>query len=187
MKKIIFLGMLIINTLCISAQDNNTKWRPEITCTEVCGVRFGSSYETAKEILKRKYGEPDYMGTNENTIVYHYKSYGGMNFTYIAFDFQRDDIGSYMNQCVMGYDCKTAEEAKNKRDTIWKKAKEKYPFCHWGIDDNGFKYYESGFSPLGGFGNGFIVDVVKFDEPYNGYRYFARIMYGPYNYVKEEF
>lgn len=112
MKKIIFLGMLIINTLCISAQDNNTKWRPEITCTEVCGVRFGSSYETAKE---------------------------------------------------------------------------KYPFCHWGIDDNGFKYYESGCSPLGGFGNGFIVDVVKFDEPYNGYRYFARIMYGPYNYVKEEF
>ena len=74
MKKNILLGMLIINTLCISAQDNNTKWRPEITCTEVCGVRFGSSYETAKEILKRKYGEPDYMGTNENTIVYHYKS-----------------------------------------------------------------------------------------------------------------
>lgn len=187
MKKIIILGILVVNAICIFAQDNNKKWRPEITCTEVCGVRFGSSYETAKEILKRKYGEPDYFETNENTIVYHYKSYGGMNFTFISFDFQRDGTFSYMNQCVMGYECKTAEEAKEKRDAIWDKAKKKYPFCHWDIDDNGFKYYESGCSPLGGFGNGFIVDVVKLDKPYNGYQYFARIMYGPYNYVKEDF
>lgn len=197
MKKLFILGLLCLSVLGGYAQDDSDDWKAggkhyqewvsKQMCTEVCGVRFGSSYETAKEILKRKYGEPDYIETNENTIVYHYKSYGGMNFTYISFDFQRDGAFSYMNQCVMGYDCKTAEEAKNKRDAIWDKARSKYTAWSEDIDDNGFKYYKSGCSPLGGFGNGFVVDVVKFDEPYNGYRYFARIMYGPYNYVKEDF
>lgn len=197
MKKVFILGLLCLSVMGGYAQDDSDDWKVEgknykeceskLICKEVCGVRFGSSYETAKEILKRKYGEPDYIETNENTIVYHYKSYGGIYFTYIAFDFQRDGAFSYMNQCVMGYDCKTAEEAKNKRNTIFDKARSKYNAWCEGIDDNGFKYYESGCSPLGGFGNGFVVDVVKFDEPYNGCRYFARIMYGPYNYVKEEF
>lgn len=197
MKKLFILGLLCLSVLSGYAQDDSDDWKvggkhyqewaSKQMCTEVCGVRFGSSYETAKAILQRKYGEPDYFGTNENTIVYHYKSYGGMNFTYMSFDFQRDGARSYMNQCVMGYDCKTAEEAKNKRDAIWDKARSKYTAWSEDIDDNGFKYYKSGCSPLGGFGNGFVVDVVKFDEPYNGYRYFARIMYGPYNYVQEDF
>ena len=87
----------------------------------------------------------------------------------------------------MGYDCETEEEAKSKRDAIWGKVKEKYRFGHEDIDIDGFKYYESGCSPLGGFSNGFVVDIVKLNETYNGYKYFARIKYGPYNYVKEDF
>lgn len=198
MKKILILGLLCLSVVGGYAQDDDSddwkvggkhyqEWEAKQTCTEVCGVRFGSSYENAKEILKRKYGEPDYLETNENAIVYHYKSYGGMIFTNIYFCFQRDGALSYMNQCVMGYDCKTAEEAKNKRDAIWNKARSKYAAWHEDIDDNGFKYYESGCSPLGGFGNGFVIDVVKYNEPYNGCRYFSRIMYGPYNYVQEDF
>lgn len=187
MRKLIALGLMCLSMLNGYAQDNNKKYKPEITCTEVCGVRFGCSYETAKEILKQKYGDPDYFGTDENTILYKYKVYAGMNFAYIAFCFQREGTCSFMNQCVMGDDCKTVEEAKNKRDAIWEKVKAKYPFCHNGIDCNGFRFYESGCSPLGGFGNGFIVDVVKYDVPINGYKYFARIMYGPYNYVQEDF
>lgn len=183
MKKLFILGLLCLSVLGVYAQDLKSKQ----TCTEVCGVRFGCSYETAKLILKRKFGEPDYMGTDENSIVYCYKTYGGIGFTYMSFNFQRGGAHSYMNQCVMGYDCKTAEEAKNKRDEIWLKARRKYTTWHEDIDDNGFKYYESGCSPLGGIYNGFIVDVLKLDEPHNGCRYFARIMYGPYNYVKEDF
>lgn len=198
MKKLFILGLLCLSVLGGYAQDdsddwkaggkNYQEWEAKQTCTEVCGVRFGYSYETAKLILKRKYGEPDCLWTDENEIVYHYKSYGGISFTYMSFNFQRSGADSYMNQCVMGYECKTAEEAKNKRDAIWAKVRSKYTAWHEGTDDNGFKYYESGISPKGGgLNTGFIVDVVKFDEPYNGYRYFARIMYGPYNYVKEEF
>lgn len=198
MKKIFILGLLCLSVLGGYAQDDDSDdWKAEEkrfqefeakqTCTEVCGVRFGSSYENAKEILKGKYGEPDYMETDENTIVYHYKSYGGINFTDMFFYFQRDGSLSYMNQCVMGYECKTAEEAKNKRDAIWTKARSKYTAWREGIDDNGFKYYESGWSPLGGICNGFVVDVIKLNETHNGCRYFSRIMYGPYNYVQEDF
>ena len=190
MKRIFILGLLCLSVLGGYAQDDSDyqEWVANQTCTEVCGVRFGSSYENAKEILEGKYGEPDYMLTDENRIVYHYKSYGGMTFTYMSFNFQRDGTLSYMNQCVMGYECKTAEDAKNKRDAIWTKARSKYFAGREGIDDNGFKYYESGCSPLGGeFYSGFVVDVVKLDEPYNGCRYFSRIMYGPYDYVQEDF
>lgn len=195
MKSFFLLGLLCLSALSGYAQDGDgvidserlDGWRAKQTCTEVCGVRFGMSYETAKEILKRKYGEPDYFGTDENTIVYNYKSYGGIDFSYISFYFQSDGTYSYMNQCVMGYDCKTAEEAKNKRDAIFAKVKSKYNGWHEDIDINGFKYYESGCSPLGGWLNGFSVGVIKYDEPYKGYRYFARIMYGPYNFVKEDF
>ena len=113
MKKLFILGLLCLSVLSGYAQDDSDDWKvggkhyqewaSKQMCTEVCGVRFGSSYETAKEILKRKYGEPDYLETNENTIVYHYKSYGGMNFTYISFDFQRDGAFSYMSH-TMGID-----------------------------------------------------------------------------------
>ena len=81
-----------------------------------------------------------------------------------------------------------ANDAKSKRDYIWSIAKGKYTAWHEGTDKNGFKYYESGISPKGGgLNTGFIVDVVKYDKAFDGCYYCARIMYGPYNYVKEEF
>ena len=82
---------------------------------------------------------------------------------------------------------KQQKKQKIKGNAIFSKAERKYAAWHEGIDDNGFKYYESGCSPLGGFGNGFVIDVVKYDKPYNGCRYFSRIKYGPYNYVQEDF
>ena len=65
MKKLFILGLLCLSVLGGYAQDDSDDWKvggkhyqewvAKQTCTEVCGVRFGSSYETAKEILKRKY------------------------------------------------------------------------------------------------------------------------------------
>ena len=123
MKKLFILGLLCLSALGGYTQGNNKKYRPEITCTEVCGVSFGSSYESAKEILKNKYGESDYIETNETSIVYHYKTYGGINFSYMSFSFQRNGNNSYMNQCVMGIDGSTIQDAKEKRDYIGLKPK----------------------------------------------------------------
>ena len=192
MKKKIILGLLCASALFVSEQNKTRssqyqEYFDRQTCKEVCGVSFGSSYESAKEILKAKYGEPDYLDTDENKIVYSYKSYGGIQFSHMAFVFQRDNYNSYMSQCAMGIDCKTIQDAKNNRDYIYSKVKERYGAWHVGIDGNGFKYYQGGTSPLGEFGEGFIIDVVKYDDSKSEYKYIARIMYGPYNYVKEEF
>ena len=103
MKKKIILGLLCASALFVSAQ--NEFGSPQYyrrldsqTCKEVCGVPFGSSYETAKDMLKKKFGEPGYLLTDENSIVYQYKSYGGISFSSICFYFQRDGLNSYMNQ-----------------------------------------------------------------------------------------
>lgn len=198
MKKF-FLCMMCLFALCGYAQEDEdeddliggkryNEWLANLTCTEVCGVRFGSQYETAKEVLRNKYGSPSILDTDENKICYKFKSYGGIFFSYIIFYFQRSENNSYMNKCVMGIDCRTAQEAKEKRDYIFSKVREKYGSWDENIDENGFKYYESGISPLGGgIGSGFCVDVVKYDKPYDGYKYFARIIYGPYSYVTEDF
>lgn len=197
MKKVFLIGLLCLSALVGYAQEEEDwqvgspkyyEWLDRQTCKEVCGVSFGSSYETAKDMLNKKFGEPSYSFTDENSIIYQYKSYGGISFSSICFYFQRDGFHSYMNQCVMTIDCKTANDAKNKRDYIWSIAKGKYTTWNEGTDKNGFKYYESGISPKEvGLNTGFIVDVVKYDKVYDGYYYCARIMYGPYNYVKEEF
>lgn len=197
MKKVFLIGLLCLSALVGYTQEEEDwqvgspkyyRWLDGQTCKEVCGVRFGVPYETAKDMLKKKFGEPSYLFTDENSIVYQYKSYGGISFSSICFYFQRDGLNSYMNQCVMTIDCKTANDAKNKRDYIWSIAKGKYTAWNEGTDKNGFKYYESGISPKGGgLNTGFVVDVVKYDKAFDGCYYCARIMYGPYNYVKEEF
>lgn len=197
MKKVFLIGLLCLSALVGYTQEEEDwqvgspkyyEWLDRQTCKDVCGVRFGVSYETAKDMLNKKFGEPSYLLTDENSIIYQYKSYGGISFSSICFYFQRDGLYSYMNQCVMTIDCKTANDAKNKRDYIWSIAKGKYATWNEGTDKNGFKYYESGISPKdGGLNTGFVVDVVKYDKAFDGYYYCARIMYGPYNYVKEEF
>lgn len=179
--------IMCLFAMCGSAQDL-TGFKSKQVCKEVCGVKFGSSYDTAKEILQKKYGSPDILLSDENDIVYSYKSYAGVQFSKIMFHFQRNNYNSYMNKCVMGIQCTTAQEAKERRDYIFSKVKEKYATWDEYTDDDGFKYYLGGISPLGGeIGSGFCVDIVKYDKPYDGYNYFARIMYGDYNYLNEEF
>lgn len=93
-----------------------------------------------------------------------------------------------MNQCVMLIDCATIKDVKNRRDYIWNIVREKYTTWEEGTDVNGFKFYKSGISPKeGGINSGFVVDVVKYSKTYNNCDYSARLMYGPYNFVKEEF
>lgn len=179
MKKTFVLLLMCLVSLCGYAQR-------KLICDEICGIRFGESYEIAKDKLEEKFGIPD-DSTDGNNILYTNKTYGGVFFSYISFSFQRDENNSYMNQCVMGMDCRTAQEAKAKRDEIWAKVEPLYSGYHYDVGNNGFKYYEGGCSPLGGVLNGFVVDVVKYFKPYHGFNYFARVMYGPYDYVTEEF
>ena len=54
------------------------------------------------------------------------------------------------------------------------------------VDDNGNKYYYGGNSPVSFWDFGFHIDIIKYDNR-SSIPYAARLMYGRYNYVKEEF
>lgn len=67
-------------------------------------------------------------------------------------------------------------------------------------DDNGFDLYAGGISPLwdgcwksfleGKYTAAVRIDIINYDEELarsSGIKYSVRIIYGPFNYVKEEF
>ncbi len=155
--------------------------------TEICGVKFGTSYETAKRILENKYGDAEYDSSHsKQTIVFKNKKYAGIYFDSIHFLFQSDGYKTYMNGCIFAIHVNTVEEAKKMRDFLHQRLSEKY-YMEKGIDDNGFKYYFGGISPLVNT-SAFTIGIVKFSEiAKNITPYAARLYYGPYDYVKEEF
>ena len=69
-----------------------------------------------------------------------------------------------------------------------KKLSEKYLLLDE-TDENGNLYYIGGYSPIPNDGAGFSIDILKYDSwtAKQFYPYAARLMYGRYNFVKEEF
>ena len=72
MKKLLFILIYFMAALCGFAQ------------REVCGVAFGSSYNTTKNALQNKFGFCD--NSDKNEIVYYNKSYSGVFFSRIMFE-----------------------------------------------------------------------------------------------------
>lgn len=161
--------------------------REEQTVREICGVPFGSSYEKTKEMLENKYGYPEYS-PDRTVITYKHKPYAGIMFDSIHFLFQSDGIHSYLNGCVFILDAKSLSDAKKKQEMLHEKLSDKY-FMIDETDSNGNKYYLGGYSPTPDDGVGFSIEILKYDSDlarlYSPYA--ARLAYGRYNYVKEEF
>ena len=158
------------------------------TVREICSVPFGTSYERAKEMLEKKYGYPEY-NPDRTVITYKNKNYAGILFDSIHFLFQSDGIRSYMNGCVFILNAKTLSEAKKKQEMLHEKLSEKYTMLDE-IDRNGNKYYLGGYSPIPeDEGVGFTIEILKYDSELSKIfdPYAARLAYGRYNYVKEEF
>lgn len=154
---------------------------------EICGVPFGSSYEKTKEILENKYG---YSALTSDRMSIDYKNitYAGFTFDSIHFLFQSEGISSYLNGCIFIMRAKSLSDAKRKQEMLYKKLSEKYLLLN-DTDDNGNKYYYGGYSPIPDDGVGLHIDIVKYEgdvaKNYNPYA--ARLAYGRYNYVKEDF
>ena len=152
-------------------------------CREICGAKFGDSYTNVKNILERKFGEPNSWDIDKTSIVYRGVSYAGVYFSTVYFDFQYSSGGfSYFNRCIMVSEVKTAKEAISQRDIIKEILERKYTIYE-GTDGNGFKYYVGGRTPQQDDKFGFTIDILKYkDETYG-----VRLDYGPYQYIDEEF
>lgn len=118
-------------------------------------------------------------------ICYRNVNYAGIMFDDIIFLFQSDGYKSYMNGCAFILKATSMHQAKEKQEILYNKLRYKYDMKE-GEDDNGNKYYYGGYSPVPLDGFGFSIDIIKYEKNPN-VPYAARLMYGRYNYVKEEF
>lgn len=162
------------------------------------GIPFGTSKDKALPILKMKYGEP-YIGPSGLDLLFHSVSYAGMRFDNVVFSFQSDGVNTYFNNCIFGKNAKTFSEALDIEKDFADRLSEKYTMMHRIPDQNGNPMHVCGISP---FWNGKLKDLSTDDnmaihtsiiesersvELSTGAKYIVRLIYGSYNYVKEEF
>lgn len=115
------------------------------------------------------------------------------------FLFQSDGINSYFNTCIFVLNADTEKEAIDKQKKMSDILSKKYELSCV-KDANGLDSYGGGVSPLwDGHWSSLLkeeyltaihTDIIKYDEELakdTGIKYATRIIYGPYNYIKEEF
>lgn len=164
---------------------------------QICGINFGISLPEARQILSNKFGEPIYDPTGSNRLSFDNVKYAGISFDSIHFLFQSDGRRTYFYTCIF------IKEAKSKKDiqpilNLYKELLSKKYTLSEAINEFGFLDYGGGISPLWSGSpfelldnlSAFHTDVIKYDSNIIdtfGYKYGVRIIYGPYNYVNEEF
>lgn len=166
--------------------------------TTIGGIPFGISREKALPVLRNKYGTEDYLSDNKD-IVFKNIKYAGVDFNSVYFLFQSDGINSYFNACIFILNAKTEKEAIDKQEEMKELLSKKYDLSSF-KDDNGFDLYVGGVSPLwngswksfleGGYEGAVHIDIINYSKEVAknaGFEYSVRIIYGPFDYVKEEF
>lgn len=168
----------------------------------ICGIDFGISREKALSILHKKYGVPS-SDSNDMTLSFDNIKYAGLDFNNVHFLFQSDGIRSYFNCCIFVKNAKDKSEVIKTTELYYSVLSRKYNLLEI-IDHNGFNTYSGGVSPLwdgkwytflenldtGKYLSALHIDVIEYDNRLAnvfGYKYGVRIIYGPYEFVEEEF
>ena len=167
--------------------------------TEACGVKFGSSYEEARKILDRKFGDA-HESSKGRILTYSDVRYAGYTWDRIVFEFQFDGNSSYCIACQMQRTCADLKTAEKLRDALQAKMADKYEMNEF-TDSDGVVYYKGGQSPTDKRDYGFKLHIAR---NYNGHLdiladvlhdllgepvidvYAVVLAYGPYSYVNEE-
>lgn len=170
-----------------------------IQTKSICGVEFGCSKEEAMRILNNKYGSPMYNPSNENVVSYEKQKYAGVDFDNIHFLFQSDGRNSYFNACIFVISAKSLSKAKQLQKFLAEKMEEKYRLT-WIDEDTDEPQFYGGVSPLWNESYNiedtltkfyaFRSDIMEYDKDLVkkiGYSHSVRLIYGPYQYVEEEF
>lgn len=175
MKKV-FLCLLFLIPFMTYAQNEGG------IIKEICGVKFGSSLNSAKAILEDKFGEAD--DVMDNVILYLGKRYGGIDFDVIVFSFNKNDSGTYLNQVIFSVLTETKTEAEQEKENIANVIRRQYTLSSKKDSEGNVKYF-GGTSPLNSNHYGFKVQSkmgVLFKERYP---WEAQLVYGPYGYGED--
>jgi len=172
MKKVMISLLFLVPFIAYAQNDK---------VTEICGVKFGSSISSAKAILEEKFGEA--FNVSDESIIYCSKSYGGISFDFLAFQFTKSGSTTYLNQAAFTVLHKTKTEAEQERERIAEVLKRKYTLVPR-KDSNGDAKYLGGTSPLNSNKCGFVLDISK-SSILDSYPWSARLIYGGYGYGEE--
>ena len=162
-----------------------------VTVREICNVPFGSSYEKTKNILQNKYGDYESLFSDKDRIIYRNKKYAGLDFNSMYFLFQSDGVNCYFNSAIFVIECETKADAMKEKALLDEKLNKKY-IGFSVVNDVNEPYSIGGLAPIwseDGVDFGLHVDIIKYDttNSLTKKRYGLRLVYGPYNYVKEDF
>ena len=168
MRKVFILAMGLFSV--IAAAQNNI-------ISEVCGVKFGTSFNEAKNILNKRYGIPSRVTDDGTLIAYEGKNYDGKVFDQLYFVFEKEDNFGF-DVAVLSIACRTKNDAEKERDNIADLFKEKYNLDKRKNISGDIVYY-GGTSPLNNKGYGFRIEIYKDDDSsLTGESYNARIIFG---------
>ncbi len=162
------------------------------------GIPFGISHDKAETMLRNKFGSPDY-NPSSTTLSFKNIRYGGRDFASILFLFQSDGLNSYLNACIFITNASSLDDAVKKEKDIANNVLSRYTLYEDKTSD-GYPAHGGGISPLWDgrwttlnfdkYGIGVHTDIIKYDSDLvkvYGIPYAVRIIYGPYDYVQEEF
>lgn len=157
--------------------------------TEICNIPFGSSYESTKKVLEDKFGDYSYRLSTKDMLVFEKKRYAGILFDRIYFSFQSDGRKTFFNGAIFVLECKNKHDAIERKTELHGKMAKRYINLK-NMDDGDNFMSMGGLAPIptsitSGFG--FYIDILKYDDETISKPYAVRIVYGPYEFVKEEF
>lgn len=168
MRNVFILAMVFLSVIA-SAQDS--------IISEVCGVKFGTSFNEAKNILNKKFGIPSKVTDDGTLIAYEGKDYEGKVFDQLYFVFEKEDNFGF-DVAVLSIACSTKNDAEKERDIIADLFKEKYNLDKKKNLSGDIVYY-GGTSPLNNKGYGFKIEIYKDNNSsLTGDLYNARIVFG---------
>lgn len=160
---------------------------------KVCGVSFGTPYEFTRYALEKQFGSPVYLASQN--ILYKNVVYEGEFFNDISFLFhQKDNDEDYLSQIVFLKTANSLDDALLMKDKIEDMFSSKYPSIHGlseeltvgGLPPASFQgiEHEKKTIDTAVSGFGFEIKIVFSGRPETPY--YVRIMFGPYEYQKED-
>ena len=182
MKQILFIIAMLFSLVSAHAQNKesaDSTNRESERITEICGVKFGTTYEHALNILTDTQGKPDITSDN-NSIYYKDKLYRGIEFDSIYFIFANNDQETFLTTCFFYYNTDKEEDAKVIFHLLYDTLSKKYELTKIESSDESIEFYEGGLSPIDD-SRGFSIGLNKV----LGTHYSVSLCYGPYEYVKE--
>lgn len=185
-------------SLSLEVQEKLIEINRQQQVKSIANVEFGSSREKCEKILRKKFGTPSIYSSTDRLLFTNIK-YAGLDFDSLFFLFQSDGERTYLNSCIFVINVNDYQSALSKEKDLTYMLSKKYSTILNVVDSNGNPCHICGVSPLwngtieGLFtaGTAIHTNIMKYEEKVakdaGTGPYAVRLIYGPFDYVKEEF